>query len=96
MKMTLFHNNFTLTKSIQETLCGVAAGFIVLTAVIFSGKADANELPPSTHEYKSVFESYAQWEWLDTEDWREANEDVGEIGGWRYYAREPEKGVEEN
>ena len=38
--------------------------------------------------YESVFESYANWDWEETSDWLEANQNVNEIGGWQYYSRE--------
>ena len=28
------------------------------------------------------------WEWEETSDWLEANQNVNEIGGWQYYSRE--------
>jgi len=41
-------------------------------------------------EYRSVFDKYEEWEWLDFEDWPKANDTVGDIGGWQFYAREAE------
>jgi len=39
-------------------------------------------------EYVSVFESYRSFEELADIGWREANDNVGRIGGWRSYARQ--------
>ena len=39
--------------------------------------------------YESAFEDYERYEESDGPDWRGANDRVGEIGGWRTYAREP-------
>lgn len=41
-------------------------------------------------DYQSVFDNYSLWKPKEGErDWVGANQEVGKIGGWQYYAREP-------
>lgn len=39
-------------------------------------------------EYRSPLSTYQPFEDADPLDWKEANDRVGEIGGWRVYSRE--------
>ena len=39
-------------------------------------------------EYRSTFEGYRPFTDQEVAPWRESNETVGRIGGWRAYARE--------
>lgn len=43
----------------------------------------------SVPEYRSPLRAYQPFEDADLKDWKEANDRVGEIGGWRVYSREP-------
>jgi hypothetical protein len=36
-----------------------------------------------------MFSRYQAWQPIEVENWVNANARVHEIGGWRYYAREP-------
>ena len=45
-------------------------------------------MPKVTLEYDSAFANYAPYEESEGPTWIEANERVGEIGGWREYAKE--------
>jgi len=47
----------------------------------------AKELQP-TVAYSSVFDNYTSFEDTPEISWREANDLVGKIGGWRAYARQ--------
>ena len=38
--------------------------------------------------YVSVFDDYRSFEYLPEKSWREANDEVGRIGGWRTYTRQ--------
>ena len=38
--------------------------------------------------YRSAFTSYEPYQEQKVQSWREANDKVGEIGGWRVYAKE--------
>jgi hypothetical protein len=43
---------------------------------------------PPTLAYRSAFARYKPYADQDVSAWREANDGVGRIGGWRVYARE--------
>ncbi len=41
-------------------------------------------------DYQSAFENYSAWKAIEGKrDWVGANQTVQQIGGWRYYVREP-------
>lgn len=44
--------------------------------------------------YSSVFESYVPFDYLPEIEWREANDKVGEIGGWKTYLRMVQEAAE--
>lgn len=51
--------------------------------------------------YRSAFTSYEPYQEQKVQSWRQANDKVGEIGGWRAYAKEmrqaaPESGQEQS
>ena len=56
-------------------------------------KADTQEIGNDTRAnaprvtYSSVFENYVPFGYLPDIGWREANDRVGEIGGWRAYLK---------
>jgi len=56
-------------------------------------KPDTQELGNNTSvkaprlSYSSVFEDYVPFDYLPDIGWREANDRVGEIGGWRAYLK---------
>ena len=72
-------------------------GITVLIYASLSGLAHASQAADVSQEesviveYSSVFEGYTEWEWEDVSDWRQANTVVDEVGGWEFYAREPEE-----
>lgn len=45
-------------------------------------------LPPVTLSYRSAFTDYRAYSEQPLASWREANDKVDQIGGWRAYARE--------
>lgn len=51
------------------------------------GPAGGNPPPPQL-EFESVFDAYRPYRHQAAAPWREANDRVGAIGGWRTYARE--------
>lgn len=60
-----------------------------------SGKAKGDAAPPvlpSTLEYRSSLGSYKAYAEQPVESWRDANDRVGRIGGWRAYAKEIQSG----
>ena len=54
----------------------------------------AQAAQPPSHETAAPapFNTYQGWRDEPLQDWREANERVGEIGGWRTYLREAQPG----
>lgn len=50
--------------------------------------AHAAEVEPPEPTTSPPFQHYQGWRDEPLQDWREANERVGEIGGWRTYLRE--------
>lgn len=48
---------------------------------------DAKAEPELVVEYSSVFDNYIPFDDYSELGWKEANDLVGEIGGWREYAR---------
>jgi hypothetical protein len=67
---------------------------LLLVSGLAGSPALAQPLPtaapsaPPTLTYRSAFERYKPAANPDSADWREANDRVGRIGGWRVYARE--------
>lgn len=52
--------------------------------------ADASvRVPPLVH--RSSFAAYQAFSEQEVKDWRESNDNVGRIGGWRTYAQEARK-----
>ena len=51
-------------------------------------RESAPSVSKATLEHDSVLADYARYEESDGPNWIEANERVGEIGGWREYAKE--------
>ena len=89
--MKLFDFRFTLCRLHFPVCIGLLVTFLV---TIFGVDKPANAEPVILiQEYRSVFDKYEEWEWLDFEDWQKANDNVGDIGGWQFYAREAE-GIE--
>ena len=89
--MKLFDFRFTLYRLHFPVCIGLLGTFLVtIFGVDKPSNADSGVL---LQEYRSVFDKYEEWEWLDFEDWQKANDNVGDIGGWQFYAREAE-GIE--
>jgi hypothetical protein len=57
--------------------------------------AHAAEPPSAEKIFTASFKPYQGWRDEPLQDWRQANQRVGEIGGWRTYLREaqPEGGA---
>ena len=49
----------------------------------------AQKAPPLKPQivYSSIFDSYVPFDYVPDISWREANDKVGEIGGWRAYLK---------
>ena len=72
----------------------VVLGAIVATGVEAQDKTAAAGAPavaastPSTASWRSAFDSYQPFTDEKTLSWRQANDTVQRVGGWRAYARE--------
>ena len=53
--------------------------------------AHAAEAEPPEPAAATPFKQYQGWRDEPLQDWRQANERVGEIGGWRTYLREAQQ-----
>lgn len=71
------------------------------TLALFAGAAFAqaltdNEAPqpslPTKLQYSSAISAYQDYTDQQVQSWREANDRVGRIGGWRAYAKEIKTG----
>lgn len=50
--------------------------------------AKASDAAPSSSTYRSAFDGFRRFTDQPVGSWREANDTVGRVGGWRAYARE--------
>lgn len=62
------------------------AGFAALAAVGAGAQTAGAPLAPAG--YQSAFEGYQAYGDEKLQPWKESNDTVGKIGGWRAYARE--------
>lgn len=53
-----------------------------------SGRAASAVPADKPASYKTAFEGYRRYEDQKVQPWRDTNDTVGRIGGWRAYARE--------
>lgn len=66
----------------------------VVTVVIAQPVVDANivnrtgDQSAPLVQYRSAFSDYVPYSEQKIDSWRQANDTVGEIGGWRTYAKE--------
>lgn len=67
-------------------ICGYTA---VTLAESPDSKVEAKELtePALVISYSSVFDDYIPFDEVPDIGWKEANDNVGQIGGWRAYAK---------
>lgn len=80
----LFHRNAAPPAS---------AALLPLACALLAAPAQAAGTPPPQLAPASPFEHYQRWREAPLQDWREVNARVGEIGGWRTYARESMPGA---
>jgi hypothetical protein len=57
----------------------------------YSGYPDNVREPVPSLTYRSTFDAYRAQRDVTLLPWREANDRVGAIGGWRFYAREAQQ-----
>jgi len=75
--------------------CAPSWGLAVLLAwasMLWMPAAQAAEGEPSQQAAATPFKHYQGWRDGPPQDWRQANERVGEVGGWRTYLRESQQG----
>lgn len=65
----------------------LAAGFAALAALNAAAQTAA-AAPSAPGRYQSAFEGYQPYGDDKLLSWKESNDTVGRIGGWRVYARE--------
>ena len=77
---------------VRATLAGLIAGLWLAAAPVQAQPAlahpAATETTPPALDYRSAFARYRPYADQGVSSWREANDGVGRIGGWRVYARE--------
>lgn len=81
-----------MNPSIARCLAGVAA-LLATAAQANAPRPDpldaAAKVPPAS--YRSAFQGYRPYADAEPAPWRESNELVGRIGGWRTYAKEAQQ-----
>lgn len=69
--------------------------FVAATAAIASAATAQPVAPPGSPNtapaYRSALEGYQPFSEQRTASWRDANDTVGRIGGWRAYAKEAQQ-----
>lgn len=55
--------------------------------------SQATMSPPAASGFRSALEGYQPYTEEKTQAWKEANDTVGRIGGWRAYAKEAQQPV---
>jgi hypothetical protein len=85
-----------LNVSSRRALPWVHAPFQILMALSIGLALPAvHAVEPAPEQAPPTpFERYQAWRDAPLDDWRQANERVGEIGGWRTYLREAQQGDE--
>lgn len=51
-------------------------------------RSGSSPAPATQATHRSAFDGYRRFDDQKVQSWREANDQVGRIGGWRAYARE--------
>ncbi|NML16933.1 hypothetical protein [Azohydromonas caseinilytica] len=75
-------------KSITRT---VALAVLIVAPVLAAAQGSATPAAPQS-VYRSAFEGYRPFADEPVRSWRETNDTVGRIGGWKTYAREAQSG----
>ena len=81
-----------IARSVALVVIATTALTFFSVAVVTAQVVTEPRLPQSASEqgvqFKSSFSEYMPYAEQSIESWREANDRVGEIGGWRAYAKE--------
>lgn len=82
-----------LLKKVRLCACALLVCFSASVAIAEepvaddqSQKGDRSE-PALVIQYSSVFDDYIPFDEIPDIGWKEANDNVGQIGGWRAYAK---------
>lgn len=70
---------------------GLAA--IAALAAPVAGAQPASQAPGQAPSFRSALEGYQPFSDQEVGAWKEVNDTVGRIGGWRVYAREAQEGT---
>lgn len=70
----------------------VSSGLLTLTASAQTPAAPGTQSQPAPGEYRSALQGYQPYSEAQLVPWKEANDTVGKIGGWRAYAKEAAEG----
>lgn len=80
------------------TSCMLGLGALLTASGVLAQPA-AGVAPTTTHqvaapalEYVSPISTYKSYEPQSIQSWKEANDNVGRLGGWRAYSRETSQG----
>jgi hypothetical protein len=71
---------------------GLAVSSALLALTVFAQTPTTAPTQARPGEYRSVFEGYQPYGESKMVPWKEANDTVGQIGGWRAYAKEAAEG----
>ena len=85
-------SNFRTATSVALLIASTAVVRAQPAVVPLSAAQPASASSASTTGYRSVFEGYRPFKNQPVQSWREANDLVGQIGGWQAYAREGQGG----
>ncbi|MDO9258744.1 MAG: hypothetical protein Q7T98_02410 [Polaromonas sp.] len=89
MVKTLLASSLVLLSALPAlALAQAAPASAPSTAAPVNPAAASSPAPP---EYRSAFEGYQPYTDEKTLSWKEANDRVGSIGGWRVYAKEAQE-----
>ena len=68
------------------------AALLACAWAVWAPTAHAAEAPSPEQAASAPFKNYQAWRDEPLLEWREVNDRVGEIGGWRTYLREARQG----
>lgn len=84
-----------IASSVASVVIATTALTFFLLPVVNAQVVTEPRLPQNPSEqgvqFKSSFSEYVPYSEQSIESWREANDRVGEIGGWRVYAKEAQQ-----
>ena len=79
----------TYRLSCWACMAVVATGFTATAPAQTQKEGEASAGAPATSvRYRSALERYQPYKEQPVQSWRDANDNVGRIGGWRVYAKE--------